>query len=65
MRYDEDGQDVLKGLSFVVEPGTKIGIVGKTGCGKTTFGAREPRLDSRHRVADGKGSQCASEVHVL
>lgn len=35
MAYND--QDwVLKGLSFHIEPGEKIGLVGTTGCGKTT-----------------------------
>lgn len=33
----EDGQPVLKDLSFSVEPGKKIGIVGSSGSGKSTI----------------------------
>ena len=28
---------ILKGVSFVVEAGTTVGIMGETGCGKSTF----------------------------
>lgn len=34
VRYDEQAGDVLKGMTFTVKPGSKIGIVGKSGCGK-------------------------------
>jgi len=55
---DEDGRSVdsspvLKGLSFQVEPGERIAIVGSTGAGKTTvislltrfYDAREGRIE--------------------
>ncbi len=32
-----DGKLVLKGMSFAIEPGTKVAIVGKSGAGKTTI----------------------------
>lgn len=35
--YENTGIQALKDISFVVEPGMKIGITGKTGCGKTTL----------------------------
>ncbi len=34
----KDGRDVLNGLSFLVEPGTRIAIVGPSGAGKSTLG---------------------------
>jgi len=31
------GQEVLRGASLTIEPGTKVGIVGRNGGGKTTL----------------------------
>ena len=33
----ERGKEVLKGVSFTVEPGTMVGLVGKSGSGKSTI----------------------------
>ena len=65
----ERGKEVLKGVSFRVEPGTMIGLVGKSGSGKSTIisllarfhdpDAGEIRLDgvplSRLRLAELRG----------
>ncbi len=37
LRYGIDNPFVLKGLNFTIQPGEKIGIVGRTGSGKTSF----------------------------
>lgn len=38
LRYREGTPTVLNELSFDVEPGNKIGVVGRTGAGKSTMG---------------------------
>jgi ABC-type multidrug transport system fused ATPase/permease subunit len=37
LRYGDDLPWVLKGLSFSIRPGEKIGLIGRTGSGKTSF----------------------------
>lgn len=37
LRYGNENPFVLKGLDFTIRPGEKIGIVGRTGSGKTSF----------------------------
>lgn len=36
-RYDDDGEWVLQGVSFVARPGERVAIVGATGAGKSTI----------------------------
>jgi len=37
LSYKEEGESILKGISFRLEPGESLGIVGATGAGKTSI----------------------------
>lgn len=44
-RYYKDSQEkVLDDISLTIEPGQTVGIIGSTGCGKTTLVSMIPRL---------------------
>lgn len=43
-RYTEDSPEVLKDISLTIPAGTTLGIVGRTGAGKSTFIELIPRL---------------------
>ncbi len=56
-RYYKNSQDaVLNNISFTIQPGSTVGIIGSTGCGKTTLVSMIPRLydcDSGEVLIDG------------
>ena len=51
LRYRPDTALVLKGLTLQVEPGMKVGVVGRTGAGKSTISAALSRIVE---LCDGK-----------
>lgn len=43
-RYNPQGGEVIKGMSFDIEPGTIVGVVGRSGSGKSTISKLIQRL---------------------
>ena len=56
-RYYKDSREkVLDDISLIIEPGQTVGIIGSTGCGKTTLVSMIPRLydvDEGQVLVDG------------
>ncbi|HHK75155.1 MAG TPA: ATP-binding cassette domain-containing protein [Rhizobiales bacterium] len=42
--YPDDPSPVLKGINLTIEPGEKVGVIGRIGCGKSTFIRLVPRF---------------------
>ena len=59
MRYREDLDLVLKGLSLSIKPCEKIGIVGRTGCGKSTL------MSTLFRIVEPCAGQVIIDGHNL
>lgn len=54
--YKTSEEPVLRRLNFTIEPGETVGIIGSTGCGKTTLVSLIPRLydaDEGEVLVDG------------
>lgn len=56
LRYSKNDQEVLKNLNFVINPREKIGIVGRTGAGKSSL------IQALFRLTDIEGSILIDEV---
>ena len=50
-RYNDHSDNVLENISVKINEGEKVGIIGSTGCGKTSFVSLIPRL---YDVTDGE-----------
>jgi len=59
VRYREDLDLVLKGLSLSIKPREKIGIVGRTGCGKSTL------MSTLFRIVEPTGGRVVIDGHDL
>ena len=67
-RYFKGSEDrVLADIDLTVEPGTTVGIIGPTGCGKTTLVSMIPRLydvDAGQVLVDGVDVRDYSLFHL-
>lgn len=65
--YKDNHEKVLDNISFVVNPGETIGIIGSTGCGKTSLVQMIPRLydaDEGEVLVDGVNVKEYSLQHL-
>ncbi len=61
-RYRMDTSEVIKGMSFLIEPGSVVGIVGRSGSGKSTLSKLIQRL---YIIEGGKISIDGMDVSLM
>ncbi|XP_076295432.1 ATP-binding cassette sub-family C member 4 isoform X2 [Lasioglossum baleicum] len=58
LRYDESSPAVLKDLNILIKPGEKVGIVGRTGAGKTSL------ISALFRLTQLEGRICIDDLDI-
>ena len=53
--------DILKNVSFVIEPGQSVGLVGYSGCGKSTI---IQLIERFYEVEDGNGEVLIDDINI-
>lgn len=64
MRYRDNTADVLKGVSFDISGGQKVGIVGRSGSGKSSLMVALFRL-IEDRCHSGEIKVCQASLQVI
>lgn len=67
LRYRPDKELVLKKLSFKIQPGEKVGVIGRTGAGKSTVClalSRIVEIDSGSITIDGQNTKDMDLDHL-
>ena len=65
--YETSEEPVLEDINLTIEPGQTVGIIGSTGCGKTTLVSMIPRLydvDEGEVLVDGVNVKDYSLTHL-